>query len=222
MEPLLAYFGHHKCGTTWIQHIIDHVCESVQLKIVHHHNEEGFGGDIEACRHKQPFEFWCYSNADVTFVRDLILRGFHVVRDPRDIVVSGYFSHLNSHPDREWGWLQRHRRYLRSVSKHDGLLLDMQFSALLMAQMLTWDYSNPNILELRFEDLIAKDVDCFTRIFSFLGLFPQRLATPQISAATTKFSFANLSNGRARGQEDSSSHYRKGEPGDWRNHFDSS
>jgi tetratricopeptide (TPR) repeat protein len=44
---------------------------------------------------------------------------------------------------------------------------------------------------------------------------------PQISAATAKFSFANLSNGRIEGQENKS-HYRKGQPGDWRNHFDSS
>ena len=222
MSTLLAYFGHHKCGTTWIQHIIDHLCELTQLKVVHHYDDRGFNGDIVARRSEQQFDFWCYSNADVTFVRGVPLRGFHVVRDPRDVIVSGYFSHLGSHPDRDWPWLQRHRPFLRSLSKHDGLMVEMEFSALFMSHMLTWDYSNPNILELRFEDVISNNIPCFTRIFSFLGLFSQKITMPQIIAAMAKYSFANLSNGRTRGQEDSSSHYRKGQPGDWRNHFDSS
>jgi tetratricopeptide (TPR) repeat protein len=98
----------------------------------------------------------------------------------------------------------------------------MEFSAPFMSHMLTWDYSNRNIMELRFEDLIANDFSYFARVLSFLGLLPQRITIPQISAATAKYSFANLSHGRTRGQEDSWSHYRKGQPGDWRNHFDSS
>jgi hypothetical protein len=32
-------------------------------------------------------------------------------------------------------------------------------------------------------------------------------------------SYRRLSGGRAKGQEDPSSHYRKGQAGDWRNHF---
>ena len=31
--------------------------------------------------------------------------------------------------------------------------------------------------------------------------------------------FEKLSGGRSKGEEDPESHYRKGEPGDWKNHF---
>jgi tetratricopeptide (TPR) repeat protein len=222
MEPLLAYFGHHKCGTTWIAQIIDHTCESMGLKAAHHHNEVGFSGDIIACRNKQPFDFWCYTNADVTFVRNVPLRGFHVVRDPRDVIVSGYFSHLYSHPDAGWNWLKRHRAYLRSLSKHDGIMAEMEFCIRSMANMLTWNYANPNIQEVRFEDIVANDVAQFADIFGFLGLFPHKIKMPQIAVAAEKYSFVNLSNGRTPGQQNNLSHYRKGQPGDWRNHFDAS
>ncbi|HEY1462641.1 MAG TPA: sulfotransferase domain-containing protein [Terriglobales bacterium] len=222
MEPLLAYFGHHKCGTTWIQQIIDHVCQSAHIKAVHHHNEAGFAGDIVACRQAQQFDFWCYSNADVTFVRDVPLKGFHVVRDPRDIITSAYFSHLYSHPEGDWKWLKRHRPYLLSLSKHDGLMAEIEFSARTLGNMLTWNYTNPNILEARFEDMIANNVERFAEVFGFLGLFPKKLSVQQIMAATEKYSFANLSKGRTRGQQNNLSHYRKGQPGDWRNHFDAS
>lgn len=36
----------------------------------------------------------------------------------------------------------------------------------------------------------------------------------------TKKSFRRLSGGRRRGQENVQSHYRKGIPGDWRNHLE--
>lgn len=150
------------------------------------------------------------------------LRGFHIVRDPRDVIVSGYFSHLYSHPEEGWNWLKRHRAYLRSLSKHDGIMVEMEFSIRSMANMLTWNYSNPNILEIRFEDIVTNDVAHFAKVFGFLGLFPNKITMPQIAATAEKYSFANLSNGRTRGQQNNLSHYRKGQPGDWHNHFDSS
>lgn len=220
MEPLLAYFGHHKCGSSWIRSVVADACCAAGLTIAVHPYERHFDEDIIALRQKQQFDFWCYINADVNYTRGLNVRGFHVVRDPRDIIASAYFSHLYSHPDHDWPRLRYYRPYLRNLSKRDGLLAEMEFNAIFLSQMLMWDYSRPEILELRFEDMILEDYEAFDKVFKFLGLIPTALVGQQVTTIVEKHSFRNLSGGRDRGREDPLSHYRKGEPGDWRNHFE--
>ena len=219
MKPLLAYFGHHKCGTVWIGKVIEGVCQSANLKIAHHHYESLFDGDIAALRDRDPFDFWRYTNADVNFTRGLDLRAFHVVRDPRDVIVSAYYSHLLSHSDAGWPRLRHYRPYLRSLSKHDGLLAEMEFNAIFLAHMLMWDYTRSGILEVRLEDLAAADEQGFEKIFRFLGLIPQYISPEQTRDIVAKNSFTQLSGGRPVGVEDPASHYRRGVSGDWRNHF---
>jgi hypothetical protein len=217
---LLAYFGHHKCGSTWICRIVADVCKIAGLSVVYHHYEELFNGDIESLHAAQPFDFWCYVNADVNFTRNVQLRGFHVIRDPRDVVVSGYFSHLNSHPDAGWARLRHYRRHLKTLSKRDGLMAEIEFSGVFIHHMLSWDYGRDNILELKFEDLIANEAAQFGRILTFLGLLPGKIDIPELSLVLERHSFARLSGGRQRGEEDVHNHYRRGVPGDWRNHFE--
>jgi hypothetical protein len=220
LNPLLAYFGHHKCGTSWITKIVEDVCRAARLKFVSHHYETFFDGDILALRVREPFDFWNYINADVNFTREVDLRAFHVVRDPRDVIVSAYFSHLYSHSDAGWARLRHYRPYLRSLSKHDGLLAEMEFNALFIAHMLMWDYSRPNILEVHFEDLAAAEEEGFEKIFRFLDLVPRSVSVEQMRAIVARHSFIQLSGGRPAGVEDAASHYRKGVVGDWRNHFE--
>jgi tetratricopeptide (TPR) repeat protein len=119
----------------------------------------------------------------------------------------------------DWPRLRHYRTYLRGLSKRDGLLAEMEFAPHL-SHMLIWDYANPDILELRFEDLIADEVNGFVKIFAFLGLLPHKVTLEQVQAITGKYSFRNLSQGRPAGQEDPYSHFRKGQAGDWRNHFE--
>lgn len=100
-------------------------------------------------------------------------RAFHVIRDPRDIIVSGYFSHRNSHPTDGLPLLAEHREHLRTVPQHDGLLLEMDFAHAVLTDLAEWDYDRPEILELRLEDLAARPCEGFIRIFSHLDLLPQ-------------------------------------------------
>jgi hypothetical protein len=220
--PLRAFFGHHKCGVSWISRIIDGVCATAGLTIAHHHYENLFDGDISALRRAQPFDFWRYTNADVNFTRDLEVFGFHVVRDPRDVIVSAYFSHLNSHAVDNWPRLRHFRPYLRSLPKHDGINADMEFCAIFLSHMLSWDYCRPNVLELRFEDLIADQSRQFDRIFRFLKIVPEQLDSDMLDQIVQLNSFQVLSGGREPGEQDVHHHYRRGTPGDWRSHFDES
>lgn len=174
-------------------------------------------------------EFLAYANADPVQVATISsFKAFHVIRDPRDIVVSGYFSHKNSHHVEHWPELETHRRQLNEVSVDEGLLLEMEFSRLLRTRNLQvgllssledWDYEQQNILELKYETLIEDPPTAFSRAFSFLGLLESNGEREQLLNAIDQYSFRKLSGGRQQGQEDQRNHFRKGIAGDWKKYF---
>jgi len=128
-------------------------------------------GDLAEWLRRQQPDFFLYSNADVHQLHALgPLRGFHVIRDPRDLIVSAYFSHMYSHPVRMWPGLAEHRSRLQSVDETAGLLLEIEYSAPVIEDILAWNYSDPNILEVRMEDLVRSPYEGFMHIFEFLGL----------------------------------------------------
>jgi hypothetical protein len=157
-------------------------------------------------------------NSDYAYVRGLSCPAFHVIRDPRDIIVSAYFSHLHSHDDANWPRLRAFRPFLRGLDETQGLFAEMEFCALFLHHMLSWDYANPAIAELRFEDLIADPPARFGAALAHLGLVPARLPAAELAAILEANSFERLT-GRRTGEEDVRRHFRKGVPGDWKNHF---
>jgi hypothetical protein len=74
----------------------------------------------------------------------------------------------------------------------------------------------PNYAEVRYEDLLERPHEEVRRLAGFLGADTREKAVRQAVGAA---SFEMLSKGRERGQEDTSSFYRKGVAGDWRNYF---
>ncbi len=72
-----------------------------------------------------------------------------------------------------------------------------------------------NVHFLRYEDLIANEQQEFARIIKFCEIdVPEK----KLSEIVENNSF-NKRAGRKPGEEDVSSHYRKGVSGDWKNHF---
>jgi hypothetical protein len=172
----LAFYGHHKCGTAWINRIIAEVCFRLPLnfRIVHRPADWMEYGTLEALINRESTKFLSFTNADQTSLPQREPRkSFHVIRDPRDIVVSAYFSHRYSHPTKEWPELADHRRQLQSMSKLEGLFREMEFSAHELRQIESWDYMKNNCLERKFEDIIASPKNSFREIFRFLGILDQ-------------------------------------------------
>jgi hypothetical protein len=218
MSGLLAFFGHHKCATQWMTGIIADICSMIDRYPVIYSSARKFGRDLGAAIAEPASTFLCYTNADIRFIRRIRgMRGFHMVRDPRDVVVSSYFSHLYSHP--EFGDLADYRRSLQAIPKEHGLLLEMERRSLQFRLMRSWNYEQENVLELRMEDVTADPHGYIQKIAGFLGLD----AHPGFDAARV----ADIVDGHAFevkaqrpvGVEDVHSHYRKGVAGDWRNHF---
>lgn len=228
-NQLLAYFGHHKCATVWIHSILTEVCRDLSLKLEYVHSHNQFNGDLESFVKENDLDFITYANANMDYVAKLKnFKGFHVIRDPRDIAVSSYFSHLHSHPTDGWRLLAEHREKLQKASKQEGLFLDINFINDGVYKVLErWNYHLPHILEIKMEELTREPSKKFVEIFGFLGIIAKgftvssrnRISIKKLEKILEKKSFSTLSGGRKKGQENAGHHFRKGIAGDWANHF---
>lgn len=252
-KKMFGYYGHHKCATTWIRQLVDRVCEYAGRNAITIHSSRQFGDSLRGYLDKERIDFVSYTNAEYVHVRELAsVRGFHVIRDPRDIIVSAYFSHRNSHPTGGWNELLEYRQELQSLDMESGLLRELRYSSGVMNALSEWQYDQAHILEMRFEDLVRNPFDFALAAFGHLGLIDERAfcfrgwcreglglaarrlghrfsritgtlpsAIPfrQLLSIVHELRFSKLSGGRAAGVEDQASHFRKGLPGDWQNHF---
>ncbi len=217
----MIYFGHHKCASTWIHLILRKLCQKQSFKIEYVHSPRQFSDDLDRFMNLNEIDMLTYANADITYVRKLSeFRGFHVIRDIRDIAVSSYFSHLYSHDTSVWPALVERRKKLQQMSKADGLMRDMKnIRKAVFDRIAGWDYHHPDILELKMEELTRRPYDHFKRILSYLG-FPGDSDDTELKSVLPETTFEKLAQGRKPGEVDIHHHYRKGTPGDWRNHFD--
>lgn len=147
-------------------------------------------------------------------------KAFYVMRDPRDLIVSTYFSNKYSHP--LLGPLPQIRQKLNKMSFTDGMLYVIQRKCDMghYEALRSWiDLSNTdeNVLLLRFEDLVAPSgPELFRELLLHCDIgMPERT----VHQLLEEHSFKRLSGGRLPGEEDQSSHYRKGVQGDWKSYF---
>lgn len=168
---LLAYFGHHKAASTWIHTILDAVAADTGWNLAYLPEPRHFDHDLAAYVRGHGVDFVSYVNADP---KDLVglpeHRAFHVVRDPRDTIISAYHSHKSTHPTDDFPELIPHRKALNELDEAEGLLLEIEFSARFMIQMAEWDYGQEHVLELKQEDLTRDPYGGFLRIFEHLGV----------------------------------------------------
>ena len=147
-------------------------------------------------------------------------RVFHLIRDPRDVIVSAMHHHRTSNEK----WLHKRRRafagltYQEKINSlcddRERLRFEMQNSAgRTIRDMESWDYSLASAIEFRYEDLIG-DVELtrFTQLLMHLGFEDHELdACREAVRMNSLF-------GAIRPQE--RVHIRSGQGGQWKNVFD--
>lgn len=233
---LRTFFGHHKTASTWVRTILADVSRTLKLDNRTIHTEVNYApyATLREMIDAEHPDLVVVTNGRREVSESLPPNlGFHVIRDPRDIMVSAYFSHLHSHPISfggvDWPELAQLREELKHVSEAEGLLKEIDFLAPLIDGIATWDYHQPHILEVKMEELVDQPELWWTRILEHLQwLAPEGVTDPgpgllprqYVKDLPEKFSFDKMSGGRSKGEEDVTSHYRRGVAGDWKNHLD--
>jgi len=150
-------------------------------------------------------------------------RAFFVVRDPRDLVVSHYFSSRYSHPGNPGVMGDRAR--LVELSEKEGMITTLRMMADrgVFEALRSWQENStadPHIRVFRFEDLVGTEqLRWMTRLMEYCDIcIPQE----KLKAILNRLSFERLSGGRKPGDEDKWHKYRSGKHGDWKKYFDSS
>jgi len=171
--PLYAYFGHHKCASSWIVHNILTICGRIGMNAHEcppYYEPTVYNNFMDNIRQNK-WEFLILQESSSAMIKELKnFKGFHVIRDPRDMIVSAYFSHLYSHPIENWDALAKHRQELSNTSQEKGLMIEMDFMEYILRHMEEWDFNQSHILELKMEDLVAKPSEHFIKILDFLGI----------------------------------------------------
>lgn len=196
-------FCYHKVGTILLGKVFRELCKAFDWRFA------TFAGEVDHIPKRADVVLFQHSIVSHKLLKGAY-NGLHFIRDPRDIIVSGYLYHKRCHE--KWcvntnfdssppilfprvPLSQQHRpehwkrEYLRSLcgksyqqnlkemTQSDGLLFEMNhYGRWTINQMMQWDYPNPNILTVRFEDLMADYDSTFAGLFSFCGFSDKQKA----------------------------------------------
>lgn len=223
----------HKAGSQWIRAILSDRRTYAYSGLLSYQYVDSLPGSVDPRRYgeksfKEPFPPGtiatpCYFHHDDFAVLPKAgeYRAIFVVRDPRDILVSWYFSLRYSHG--LMGNVAELRSQLESHTIEDGFkfLTDYIDQFGVFRAMRSWlvAVDDPRVLVVRFEDLIdhSRAPEEFRKVFEHCDV---GMPSDVIRRVLDTYSFKAMS-GRNSGEEDQRSHYRKGTSGDWTNYLDS-
>jgi hypothetical protein len=232
---VIVHFSYHKCLTAYYTKIMKKLAKEFGLYQKHFRGHlDRFEEAVAQIQKKSVLSINNKSN--INFSKFPNYKGSHFLRDPRDLVVSGYYYHLwtkekwcNS-PDFDWVRITKHRffatyienhasnyptnisykEYLNSLDKETGFILEIILRDDHFSNMRSWDFANPNIIEFKFEEIISNEAECFRKIFEHYGFHPSLVKRGTQIAELFSLKNRNKSN---------TGHVRKGTPKQWPHEF---
>jgi hypothetical protein len=228
VRPVLIHCSFHKCLTVYFRRVMDAVFNRcLPLGGGYRH----FNSDIAAFYEQyRDYRLASVNNQVLDLDRLGDFRMTRFVRDPRDLVVSGYFYHRRgaepwcTQPkptDADWAFAngripdglrasgKSFADYLAGLSQEEGLLAELEFRQLHFEAMAAWPAEHPQILRLRYEDFPGHEAAMFDRIFAHYEVsFPVRRLGHY---------FAQRHSLERRRAKDP--HIRNPASGQWREHF---
>jgi hypothetical protein len=176
MKYNIVVATHHKTGTVWMDGVFKAIASDIGARYVDFRLQ--YDELTEALR--SPFVlFNCDSNfRDCGYLLDRDdVRVLHLIRDPRDVLISGMHYHKKSTES----WLHEpvpgydnvtYQRRLKSLpTKFEQYVFEMEHStAGTLRDMSHWQYGRINCFEARYEDL-RRDTSLayWAKIAAFLG-----------------------------------------------------
>lgn len=157
---------HHKTGTVWMRRTFHKFATAESIPVVRVNQrsllkELPSDGPALVVNWSSSFPMALFNHPQARFL--------HIIRDPRDVLLSGYRYHLVAPTGNEKFLRTPHKslsgktyqEHLNSLSSRvEGLLFEMEHKhAETLTEMLLWPYGHPHTVDLRYEDLI-NDTDC--------------------------------------------------------------
>lgn len=219
MAPRLLCVGtHHKTGTVWMRTVFREIAQVLNIPFEAVHRPRMYTrlpkrGRVIVVNWGARFapELWDMEDA----------RFFHLIRDPRDVLLSGARYHETTSMRTE-KFLYDAREDLNGLSYQDHLkslpdpdaklAFEMGESHLkTLKQMLNWPYGHPRTKDLRYEDLIVDtQAQLFTDVLTFFGFSPDEIKTGcEIFIKNSLFGGLSTDTGRT------ASHVKSGKPAQW-------
>jgi len=207
-ERLIVHGSHHKVGTVWFNRVLGGLARRLGWKC--------YVGPQSGLPEDANIFINLHSRIATSELPPFF--GSHIIRDPRDVVVSGYFYHLKCDEDwcvrtREEFGGRSYQQVLQGLDREQGIEFEMRHNARsTLNQMLSWNYNHPDILEIRYEDLIRDEEVIFATLFEHYRLSPEQIEVGM--DVVRHFSFNKV---KARNPLDF--HLRSGTSNQWRDQF---
>ena len=200
-DSRIHLYTHHKVATALMSKVFRDISTYFGLKFI---DAPGYNQNISNSAHI--VHYWH------SLVSDEIInskhKGVHVMRDPRDVIVSGYLYHKRS--SEAWcinenfelsenivwpqvdfsqeflsntekidyiNWLNgnSYQENIKSLNQNEGLIFEMEgFAGRTISDMINWK-RNENIIESKFEEIIANYDDVWEGIFTHMGFSNENL-----------------------------------------------
>jgi hypothetical protein len=228
MKTKLIHCSYHKCLTVYYSMVFSTLYNRIlRFSNGYRHSQsilELFYQNVEKCKVAS------VNNQALDFEK--LGDNFYIsrfIRDPRDLVVSGYFYHKRGverwsnfiDPDNHsWRYVNGHipeqmpkgmsfASYLQSLNEEDGLIAEMEFRKNHFDSMTQWPVDDPRIKVFRYEDIIGNELDVFGEIFSLYGLsWPEK-----------KLGLLLAHHLSAKKRMNKTKHIRNPTTGQWKAHF---
>ena len=214
LDRFILIGTHHKTGTVWMRGIFS------QLALLYGYTFRNYTRGLESS-YEFSLLFDTHSQFDLTAFDQVPYRGMHLIRDPRDLIVSGCYYHQKSTetwlhvPHQKYNGMTYQEKINSFPSMHDRLLFEMEEGAAgAIRDMSQWNYRNPAFIEVKYEDLIADyDLTLFHQIFSFIGV-EGKMIPKALELAWKNSLFSN--------RLAPNFHRRSGKASQWTQYFESS
>jgi len=188
---LRVHASFHKCLTTYYIRVMNKLYNSSRLFRGRYNHFESIEGQFynEVHRYRLVSTNGFAVNPSL-FAKNQEYRITRFVRDPRDLVISGYFYHLKGAEPwfrfrqptlKYWSPINgnipeamppniSYAGYLNQLSKEEGLLAEIEFRKFHLESLRNWPKDDKYTRVYRYEDILGNERAVFSDMFDFYEL----------------------------------------------------
>ncbi|MDF1819131.1 MAG: sulfotransferase domain-containing protein [Immundisolibacteraceae bacterium] len=218
MATTIIHCSYHKCLTVYYQKIFSTLYNRV---LRHTSGYKHFNSLLDEFYAELPqLKAASVNNHSINLINlGEATRITRFIRDPRDLIVSGYHYHkrgaepwcnivnpsiddwrvVNGNIPKNMGTTHSYSSYLQSIDIEDGLLAEIEFRKNHFSSMLQWPVNDERIKLFRYEDIIGQEKDVIDEMFihykaSWIERRLSRFLAQHYSASNQKNKTAHIRN----------------------------